>query len=312
MSDGTKIEWSDASWPVVRGCTKISEGCDNCWAIADAHLHGGRAPSEDELDAASPEAWGRLNGRRKAAAHFKGLTVIQNGRPNWSGEVRADESILDWPLRWKEPRKIFVASSGDLFHERLSCKHRRWVFYVMQEAPQHTYQLLTKRADQMHGFAEWWRRSKLDPPPSNWWFGASVENQQRADERRAYMRGIADMGCMTWVSYEPALGPVDWAGWDFLKWIVIGGESGTRARAFDLAWARNTIEQCEAAGVPCFVKQLGARPFTQGPGEYLSNGERWRLPLKDRKGGDMAEWPEWARVREFPSVAQVDESRVQR
>lgn len=296
MSDGTKIEWSDASWPVVRGCTKISEGCDNCWAIADAHLHAG-------------------NKNPKMQAHFQGLTQIVNGRPNWSGAMRVDESILDWPLRWKEPRKIFVASSGDLFHERLSCKHRRWVFSVMQEAPQHTYQLLTKRADQMHGFAEWWRRSKLDPPPLNWWFGVSIENQQRADERREHMRAIAAMGCMTWVSYEPALGPVDWSGWDFLKWIVIGGESGPRAREFDLAWARHTIEQCRVAGVACFVKQLGRCPqeekiFRPYSGVPVSGCDY--LILKDRKGGDMAEWPEWARVREFPSAARVNESRVQR
>jgi protein gp37 len=100
MSDNTKIEWCDASWPVIRGCTKCSPGCDNCWAIADAHLHAG-----------APNA--------KARAHFAGLTQIQNGRPNWTGEVRLDESILELPLHWKKPRKVFVASSGDLFHESL-------------------------------------------------------------------------------------------------------------------------------------------------------------------------------------------------
>jgi protein gp37 len=93
MSDGTHIEWTDASWPVVRGCTKCSEGCEFCWAIRDAHLHAG-------------------NKNPKVQAHFAGLTQIVNGRPNWTGEVRLDESILDWPLRWKQPRRIFVASSG--------------------------------------------------------------------------------------------------------------------------------------------------------------------------------------------------------
>ena len=305
MSAGTHIEWTDASWPVIRGCTKVSPGCDNCWAIRDAHLHGGgssRIPSEDEVDAAEPEAWGRLNGRRKAAAHFAGLTKITNGRPNWTGAVRVDQSILSWPFKWSEPRRIFVASSGDLFHESLTDGDLAKVFGAMIVAPQHTYQLLTKRAERIQ---EYFRSCRF-VPPANWWLGVSVENQATADERIPWL--LKTPAAVRWVSYEPALGPVDFQGhgrawlqswtdnkdWSALDWIVVGGESGPCARPFDLAWARNTIAQCRAAGVPCFVKQIGTRPFEQ------TEAAEFQWKPKDRKGGDMSEWPEDLRVREYP------------
>ena len=311
MSQKSSIEWLDggATWPVIRGCSKCSEGCDNCWAIRDAHLHAG-----------SPHP--------KARAHFEGLTVIQNGRPNWSGTVRLDESVLDWPLRWKQPRKVFVASSADLFHERVTLAMRKRVFNVMREAPQHTYLILTKRAEEMFCFFRWWIMQNVEQLPANWWPGVSVENQQRAEERVFWLRKIPSS--LRWISYEPALGPIFWEGilrdwcpeccrlhkpgWHDcptpecdgrprgINWVVIGGESGPGSRPFDLAWARNTITQCKAAGVPVFMKQMGRYP--EETVIAPRDGHQWqrRVVLADRKGSDPSEWPEWARVREYPRV----------
>lgn len=277
MSDKTTIEWCDASWPVVRGCSKVSAGCDNCWAIRDAHLHAGSKNA-------------------KSRAHFEGLTVIQNGRPNWNGTVRLDESILDWPLRWKKPRRVFVASSGDLFHGKLSLGSRRRIFDVMREAPQHTYMILTKRAEEMFSFFRWWIQQHVDSMPSNWRPGVSVETQPTADERIPWLLKIPGFH---WVSYEPALGPVDWRPYlPALDLIVAGGESGPGARPCDLGWLRHTKVQCAAAGVPLFVKQLGAQPFFRSFAIQHA-GRPIPLNLKDRKGGDMAEWPENLRVREY-------------
>ena len=320
MSDNTKIEWCDASWPVIRGCTKCSPGCDNCWAIRDAHLH-----------AVSPN--------RKAASHFAGLTQIQNGRPNWTGEVRLDESILELPLKWRNPRKIFVASSGDLFHDQVTLGMRKRVFAVMRDAPQHEYLILTKRAEEMYEFFRWWIMYHVDALPFNWWPGVSAENDDCARGRVRWLRKIPGGG-PHWVSYEPALGPVEWrtllsrycshcggmhlgqpyenpCSWCEengqgriatvgIDWIVIGGESGPRSRPFDLAWARDTIQQCKAAGVPVFMKQMGATPIVSWYREKVTGklisagGATWPINVKSRKGSDPSEWPEWARVREWP------------
>jgi protein gp37 len=297
MSDKSKIEWLDggSTWPVIRGCTKCSPGCDNCWAIADAHLHAG-----------SPNA--------KARAHFAGLIQIQNGRPNWTGEVRLDESILELPLHWKKPRKVFVASSGDLFHESLSDESQAAVLDVMERAPHHTYMILTKRAERMHDqmarlFAarDFWK-CPPDSLPKNWWVGVSVEDDERARLRLPWLLKI--QAAVRWVSYEPALGPVNWLPWlhyelrQRIQWVVIGGESGRGARPFDLAWARDTIAQCRAANVPVFMKQFGARPYDGlefGTGHPLKGGDRKRwIQLKSRKGSDPSEWEPGLCVREWP------------
>ena len=308
MADNTKIEWCDASWPVIRGCTKCSPGCDNCWAISDAHLHAG-----------SPNA--------KAAAHFAGLTQIQNGRPNWTGEVRLDESILELPLKWKKPRKIFVASSGDLFHDRLAMSDIAFVLGVMRSAPQHEYLILTKRAERMASVLTQYGC------PGNWWPGVSVEDDERARLRVPSLLKILGGG-PHWVSYEPALGPVNWnqpGPWDTwlspcgyycdhdefggghrpvrgIEWVVIGGESGRGARPFDLAWARDTIAQCRAARVPVFMKQMGRRivdeyaeMFPYPKGYWVDKNGHYGGPvLHTLKGSEPSEWPEWARVREWP------------
>lgn len=325
----SKIEWTGKTWNPLAGCSKISSGCKNCYAIRMAHRL-----------AANP-----------LTPQYQGLTVIEGGKPNWSGEVRIDEEKLTEPLRWKKPQRVFVNSMSDLFHESVPDEWIDRIFAVMALCPQHTFQVLTKRAERM---AEYWAETWEVPaqPPQDFhgipipatrartedrwerinyqidevavdqdienhdrfwtpegkligrppWprkpfhhihLGVSVENQQAANERREDLREVAKQGWLTWVSYEPALEIVDWSGWEFIRWMVIGGESGPGARPFNVAWARRTIRECRMAGVACFVKQLGTKPC--GFGRYEVS-----LPLANKKGGDMAEWPEDLRVREYP------------
>ncbi len=236
-------------------------------------------------------------------AHFEGLTQIVNGRPNWTGEVRLDESILDWPLRWKKPRRIFVASSGDIFHESLGVEKIKLLFQIMREAPHHTYQILTKRAERLAEFSDWWAMQHCDPMPANWWMGVSVENRKTIP-RLAYLRQASVT--VRWASLEPLLEDLGDIGGALrhdcpipdcdgipkggLDWAVIGGESGRGARPCNTEWVRSIAEQCKAANVSYFVKQLGSHVIQGGVRRFK----------KDRKGGDMDEWEHDLRVREFP------------
>jgi protein gp37 len=205
VSANTEIGWTDHTWPVVRGCSKVSDGCKFCWAIRDAHLHGG-------------------NKNPKMQEHFGGLTVIENGRPNWTGVVRLDESILEWPLHWRKPARIFAASSGDLYHEELPRVEIATVYAIMAYCQHHTFQILTKRPEvrfRYCGLGEDVRdllQSLLEqhgPPPHakpfrwplpNVWEGVSVEDQATADERVPLL--LQTPAALRFMSYEPALGPL--------------------------------------------------------------------------------------------------------
>ncbi len=277
----TNIEWCDAVWNPVRGCSRVSPGCVNCYAERQALRF-----SRDPVDA------------------FYGFVKISNGHPQWTGRIELVESKLTEPLRWKQPKRIFVNSMSDLFHEALPDSDIFKVFVVMGASQRHTFQILTKRPRRMlelisegkcEGFPGW--------PLPNVWLGVSVENQATADERIPLL--LQTPAAVRFVSYEPALGPVDFSeylnvdrcpGCRGIDWIIVGGESGPGARPFDIAWARNTVAQCKAAGVACFVKQLGALPVDS----FYSEDAPAPLRLIDRKGGDMAEWPVDLRVREFP------------
>ena len=323
----TTIEWTRSpdgtegkTWNPVVGCSRVSAGCEHCYAERVAH-------------------------RGMTEAH-RGLTVLGKHGPRWTGEVRCLPERLDEPLRWRKPRRVFVNSMSDLFHEKVPFEYIAAVFGVMAAVRRHTFQVLTKRPARAAEFFAWlrsehsaqvWKEARKYPshngyPPLTWplrnvWLGVSVEDQATADERIPVLLTLP--AAVRWVSYEPALGPVNWRwvgaygleqdvlrfgalprdGWvRGLDWIVVGGESGPGARPFDLAWARSTIAQCRAAGVPVFVKQLGARPM--GPlrglgGEPLDTAggmpARVGLRLRDRKGGDPSEWPEDLRVREEPA-----------
>jgi protein gp37 len=281
LGDKTAIEWSEATWNPLAGCTRVSSGCTRCYAERTAY----------RLAAMGNE-------------HYLGLTKKVGSEIRWTGEVRLVESALDLPLRWKKPRRIFVNSMSDLFHESVKDEWIAAIFAVMFLAGQHTYQILTKRPERMRNWMQWLmrqpdqagvllnalgdlgvdggvNRAALGPwPKSHIWFGVSAEDQATADERIPLL--LETPAAVRWVSYEPALGPVDFEAWmrprfiptsekapwgqaieetRRLDWVVVGGESGPGARHFDLAWANQAIAQGKAAGVPVFCKQLGAWPI---------------------------------------------------
>lgn len=233
MGRTTGIEWTDATWNPIRGCSRVSEGCRNCYAERVA---------------------ARFSGPGEA---YEGLAVMKNGEPRWTGEVRFTEKHLRDPLRWKTPMRIFVNSMSDLFHPGVSDEMLVRIFEIMAMAPQHVYQILTKRPERMRA---WLGEVFAADPPRNWHFGVSVEDQKTADERLPIL--MQCKAAVRIVSYEPAIGPVD-----FLKplgvdgavdWIICGGESGPGARPMHPEWARATRDFCIAAAIPFFFKQWGA------------------------------------------------------
>lgn len=387
MADHTHIEWTDATWNPTTGCSVVSPGCTNCYAM-------------------------RLAGTRlRDHPSRAGLTIGGKAGPVWSGQVRLNEDWLDQPLRWRRSRRIFVCAHGDLFHEAVPDEWIDKVFAVMALAPRHTFQVLTKRSGRMraymndpnvagrvgsqietlthssvakrfgvaangigpipdgvggkrYGGERWW-------PLPNVWLGVSAEDQIRAEERIPDL--LATPAAVRFVSAEPLLGPISlrcmpWTSnrgyvdaltgqYDFpgvarrafdppapgkLDWVIVGGESGPGARPCNVEWIRGIVEQCKAAGVPCFVKQVGAfvvdrndrgfdaesEVFADGPNagqptdsqawpnawmdvEHNINGFReeyqgadCRVHLRDKKGGDMQEWPLDLRVRQFPAICR--------
>lgn len=254
MSDKTKIEWTDATWNPVTGCTKVSPGCDHCYAETIAH-------------------------------RFAGTKAYPNGF-----DVTLRPERLDQPLRWKRPRRIFVNSMSDLFHKDVPTEYIARVFAVMALAPQHTFQILTKRPGRMrsllstadfqlmvdahmhnHGDVE----TEVWPLP-NVWLGTSVENQKWADVRIPQL--IQTPAAVRFLSCEPLLGPItltrlhahcpthDFDG-GFCSgpcphlilpdWIIVGGESGPNARPMHPDWARNLRGDCLSAGIAFYFKQWG-------------------------------------------------------
>lgn len=318
MSGRTGIAWTDCTWNPVRGCSRVSEGCRNCYA-------------------------------EKIAARFCGepespfYTFARQSPARWTGKVELVPDKLEEPLHWRKPRRVFVNSMSDLFHEKLSDRDIAAVFGVMAACPHLTFQVLTKRPENIQRMQPTCH-GEFGAAFPNVWLGVSVEDQKTADERIPLL--LDTPAAVRFVSYEPALGEVSFdrggwlrpsysscqqgdrpeiaaiakavaakGGWVGLDWVIVGGESGPKARPFDVAWARSVVEQCRAAGVPCFVKQLGANTvvpagrlrhhewpharFEATDPEHPST-EPWRVRLRDRAGADPAEWPEDLRVREFP------------
>jgi protein gp37 len=273
----------------------------------------------------------RFSGAGKA---YEGLTKQTKAGPQWTGKVVPVESVLLEPLSWGKPRRVFVNSMSDLFHEDVPTRFIDRVFAVMALCPQHVFQILTKRPERMRQYVaqvldrkcvtriaiaaerirpggahtpEWLRNhayqpaSEVSPPLPNVWLGVSVENQQYADERIPLL--LQTPAALRFISAEPLLGPLDLqpaVRYAPIDWVIVGGESGPGARPFDLAWARSIVQQCQAAGVACFVKQVGAKPVFEGTPVGVFEG----YDYEDPKGGDPSEWPEDLRVREFPGVRQ--------
>lgn len=265
MADTTHIEWTDATWNVITGCSIVDAGCTNCYAMQLAGT--------------------RLRGHPSRA----GLTRVSGGRPKWTGEVRLNEQWLDQPLRWTRPRMIFVCAHGDLFHEAVPDEWIDRVFAVMDSCPQHTFQVLTKRTERMASYLTARRAGKpLQPsigggllgyhpfnceilPPRNIWLGTSVSDQASADLRIPHL--LATPAAVRFLSAEPLLGQVDLTSIErrggsglmrpldgrfrAIDWVIVGGESGPGARPMHPDWARSLRDQCVAAGVPFFFKQWG-------------------------------------------------------
>ncbi len=321
MADNTKIEWTDATWNPITGCSVVSPGCTNCYAM-------------------------KLSGTRlKNHPTRAGLTVDSKAGPVWNGQMRFNESMLRDPLRWRRPRMIFVCAHGDLFAENVPDEWIDQVFAVMALAPQHTFQVLTKRPERMRDYlqaiVECYHASPEEMerrfggvcvdltaspcasgafqdrpwPLPNVWLGVSVEDQKRADERIPLL--LETPAAIRWISAEPLLGMLDirrhievghldselGLSNPGIDWVVAGGESGHNARPMHPEWARSLRDQCAAADVCFLFKQwgnwLGGEWHDDGDAGYLqpaSAPHHPRIPYRRRDRDEhwfnAATWPE--------------------
>lgn len=295
MAEHTKIEWSQATWNVVTGCTRVSEGCDHCY-----------------IERTPPF---RMAGRRFDKPGVGGSTGVV---------LHPDRLTL--PLRWRKPRRIFVNSLSDLFHDDIPDEYIAEVWHVMRRCPQHVFQILTKRPARMRSLLTRWAPVTGIPPGGFWtgpwpltnvWGGVSVENQDLAERRIPIL--IDTPLAVRWISAEPLLGPIrlpfiaevdactcyggslpgighepgcgtePGPAWGNLHWVVAGGESGPGARPMHPDWVRSLRDQCVDAGVPFFFKQAGS-----------ALAREWGCT--DPKGGNPAEWPDYF-PREYPDAA---------
>lgn len=302
----TKIEWAEEVWNPTLGCSLIAPGCKNCYAMRDAHRK-------------------QFHPNDKIRAAYAGLTQLTNGHPVWTGKVNLLEDRLSIPLRKRKPTTWFVDSMSDLFHADVPDDFILSVFQQIGKCPRHRFIILTKRPSRMADFLSRrrWRNLGHSPAMSGDYYvpvipgehrdsdaqclpnvilGASASDQATIDAAAPHlMRTPA--ACRV-LSLEPLLGPV--TSIPKVDWVIVGGESGLGARPCNVQWIRDIVSQCKVDGVPCFVKQVGAKPVMDGA--FRGNGTReqadlrkvWRLT--DKKGGDMAEWREDIRVRQLPEV----------
>lgn len=339
MAGKTTIEWTHMpgyegeSWNPTVGCERVSAGCHNCYAFklhdlryaanlrcAKAHGYTREQLEDGTFRREHPELVGKKRGLSTAKQYDRRFSQVQ-----------LLEDRLDVPLRKKKPTCYFVDSMADLFHEDVPEAYIAEVWGTMARCPWHRFLILTKRPERMrHWVADVVRFTDGLP---NVWLGTSVEDQKAADERIPHL--LATPAAVRFLSCEPLLGPVDLRRWLWdggyhedtgeeelfptsqgpnadraLHWVIVGGESGARARPMDLAWARSIVAQCRAAGVAPFVKQLGSKPIYQHDEDLsvasstLTTGADedpvWRVNLRESHGRDMAEWPEDLRVREWP------------
>lgn len=226
VADGSAIEWTDATWNPVTGCTKITAGCDNCYAS-------------------------------RFAERFRGV----RGHPFESGfDLTLRPDRLSQPLLWRRPRMIFVNSMSDLFHKGVPRKFVDEVFHTMEAADHHTYQLLTKRSSRMRTYLNH-RYADRNPPP-HIWLGVSVEDG-RSKARIEHLR--TSRAAVRFLSIEPLIGPIGEVDLTGIHWVIAGGESGPGARPMHIEWAREIRDRCAAQDVSFFFKQWGGvRPKSGG------------------------------------------------
>lgn len=262
----SKIEWTEKTWNPIVGCTKISPGCENCYAIKMAY---------------------RLMHNPKMAGRYKGTAKkMVNGQLNWTGNVNMLSEVLQHPLKVNKPTMFFVNSMSDLFHDAIPFEFIAQVFDVMATTSQHTYQVLTKRPKRMLEFFEWFggtiKQNGYDSVPTqseslldyvsvlpNVWLGVSVENQKALDERVHILLQVP--AAIHFLSCEPLLGNLDFKNFrqDFnsvaeapqktntVDWVIVGGESGHNSRPMHPKWALSIRDQCLQMGVQFFFKQWG-------------------------------------------------------
>ena len=319
MAKKSKIEWTEDTWNPIAGCSIVSPGCHNCYAMRQA-------------------------ARFQSQPKYRG--TIENGR--WTGRVNFHTPSLSIPLRKAQPTMYFVNSMSDLFHYNVADEWIDQIFAVMALCGQHTFQVLTKRAERMqehvshpsfpidvyaameqiadeHDIADFLFDSW---PLPNVWLGVSVEDQQRANERIPLL--LETPAAVRFLSCEPLLGPMQltgicsnptcfnalqygpsWSPGTTIDWVIIGGESGPDARPCNIDWVGSIVDQCRSAGVHCFVKQLGANveacdvidaaDHFPGPVKLVPAARpNARVLLNDSKGGNPSEWPTALRVREMP------------
>lgn len=334
MGDKSKIEWTDATWNPIRGCSVVSEGCRNCYAMNFAARFSGRDKIGDVLP-------------------YNGLAYRNESGAHWTGQVRLIEGHLKDPLRWKEPRRIFVNSMSDLFHESVPDEWIDHIFAVMALSPQHTFQILTKRPQRMLAYMRAltgdrvlktaFESGLLTPniqyveayagvingdgwPLPNVWLGVSVEDQKSANDRIPPL--LQTPAAVRWVSAEPLLAPININRWlgcadpdhrhsgscalygadHRIRWVVVGGESGTNARPMHPNWARSIRDQCVGTEVSFFFKQWGkylpvgrvkdGDELVPGTAVFNQDGERL---LPDCCGGDYDVEPGDVAIRFAPA-----------
>lgn len=292
MADCTEIEWTDATWNPIVGCSVVSPGCTNCYAMK-------MAARIEAMHEGTHRPHILAGGGPAPRSHYEGTIADSKAGAVWTGKVAlAPEHILTQPLRWRRGRRIFVNSMGDLFHESLPDEWIDLVFAVMNAADWHDYQVLTKRSARMRDYMTFDRGQRIadaqvemglpvhvDIPARHIWLGVSAEDQRRADERVPDL--LATPAAVRFVSAEPLLGLInfrriahgDESDLNALKgeivftpqhraippkptakldWVIVGGESGPSARPMHPDWARSIRDQCAAAGVPFFFKQWGS------------------------------------------------------
>lgn len=238
MALGSNIEWTEATWNPVTGCTKISAGCDNCYAA-------------------------------RFSERFRGVP----GHPFETGfDLTLRPQRLEQPLHWRRPRKIFVNSMSDLFHKDVPKPFVDKIFDTMERAHWHQFQILTKRSSLMRDYAN--ARYADGAPPPNVWLGVSVEDGARTSR----IRHLGDTrAAVRFLSVEPLIGPLGQIDLDGIHWVIVGGESGPKARPMHEDWVLEILEQCSEAGVPFFFKQWGGRTPKAG-GRKIA-------------GREYSEWP---------------------
>lgn len=249
MAENSAIEWTDTTWNPVTGCTKISAGCDNCYAS-------------------------------RFSERFRGVP----GHPFESGfDLTLRPERLLQPLGWKRPRMVFVNSMSDLFHKEIPKAHISAVFDTMEKAHWHTYQILTKRSSLLQKFIN--DRYREKPAPRHIWLGVSIEDEKAAT-RIAHLQA-ANAG-VRFLSIEPLIAPVGRLDLSGIEWVIVGGESGPRSRPMNAKWVIDIRNQCVNAGVAFFFKQWGGFS-PKAAGRLLEGKEWSQFPGRRRTASRQPE-----------------------